>query len=143
MHKQEEPVVQNPPTDQTVTAATDGTALAEGQTPPVAVPPAEPAPPADGAQPPAQNPPEVPPAGNTAENPQNTGDTQGQTAAPPVTEAQAYLNQGYYIVQKGDSLVGICRKVYQTTAMMDQLCAANGIENADEIYAGQKLTLPN
>lgn len=143
VHKQEEPVVQNPPTEQTVTAATDGTTPAEGQTPPVAVPPAEPAPPADGAQPPAQNPPEVPPAGNTAENPQNAGDTQGQTAAPPVTEAQAYLNQGYYIVQKGDSLVGICRKVYQTTAMMDQLCAANGIENADEIYAGQKLTLPN
>ena len=139
VHKQEEPVVQNPPTDQTVTAATDGTDPVEGQTPPVAVPPAEPAPPADGAQPPAQNPPEVPPA----ENPQNAGDTQGQTAAPPVTEAQAYLNQGYYIVQKGDSLVGICRKVYQTTAMMDQLCAANGIENADEIYAGQKLTLPN
>lgn len=71
------------------------------------------------------------------------------TAAAPagttvaLTEAQTYLNQGYYIVQKGDSLVGICKKIYQTTAMMDKLCEVNGIENQDEIYAGQRLILPN
>lgn len=59
------------------------------------------------------------------------------------TEAQAYLSQGYYIVQKGDSLAGICRKIYQTTVMMDKLCEINGIDNPDSIYAGQYLTLPN
>ncbi len=64
-----------------------------------------------------------------------------ETAA--TTEAQTYLNQGYYVVQKGDSLVGICRKIYQTTAMMDKLCEVNGIEDEDSIYAGQYLTLPN
>ena len=58
-------------------------------------------------------------------------------------EAQTYLKQGYYIVQKGDSLVGICRKVYQTTAMMDKLCEANGIDDPNAIYAGQYLTLPH
>lgn len=67
--------------------------------------------------------------------------TSQSTAA--MTEAQTYLNQGYYIVQKGDSLVGICKKIYQTTAMMDKLCEANEIEDADAIYAGQKLILPN
>ena len=46
-------------------------------------------------------------------------------------------------VQKGDSLVGICRKIYQTTAMMDKVCEANGIDDPDAIYAGQYLTLPN
>lgn len=67
----------------------------------------------------------------------------GQAADPAMTEAQTYLSQGYYIVQKGDSLVGICRKIYQTTAMMDKLCEVNGIENQDAIFAGQYLTLPN
>lgn len=70
-----------------------------------------------------------------------TAGTAGETAA--TTEAQTYLNQGYYVVQKGDSLVGICRKIYQTTAMMDKLCEVNGIEDEDSIYAGQHLTLPN
>lgn len=65
-----------------------------------------------------------------------------ETAAA-LTEAQTYLQQGYYTVQQGDSLVGICKKIYQTTAMMDKLCEVNGIENQDEIYAGQKLILPN
>lgn len=68
---------------------------------------------------------------------------QSPDTSAAVTEAQAYLNQGYYVVQKGDSLVGICRKIYQTTAMMDKLCEINGIENQDAIYAGQYLTLPN
>lgn len=65
------------------------------------------------------------------------------TAAPVVSESQTYLNQGYYVVQKGDSLVGICRKIYQTTAMMEKLCEVNAIEDRDAIYAGQYLKLPN
>jgi LysM repeat protein len=64
-----------------------------------------------------------------------------QTTAEPT--AQTYLEQGYYIVQKGDNLAGICRKIYQTTAIMDKLCEINGIEDEDAIYAGQRLTLPN
>lgn len=64
-------------------------------------------------------------------------------AASGLLEAQTYLSQGYYIVQQGDSLVGICKKIYQTTAMMDKLCEVNEIENQNEIYAGQKLILPN
>lgn len=83
---------------------------------------------------------------DTADSASGTGSTDtaataGETAV--TTEAQTYLNQGYYVVQKGDSLVGICRKIYQTTAMMDKLCEVNGIEDEDSIYAGQYLTLPN
>lgn len=73
---------------------------------------------------------------------QEQGAQENQTT-PTMTEAQSYLNQGYYIVQQGDSLVGICKMIYQTTAMMDKLCEVNGIENPDAIYAGQYLTLPN
>lgn len=68
---------------------------------------------------------------------------QSQETAVVQSEASQYLSQGYYIVQKGDSLVGICRKVYNTTAMMDKLCETNGIDNPDAIYEGQYLTLPN
>ena len=66
-----------------------------------------------------------------------------QAAAAVQTEAQMYLSQGYYDVQKGDSLVGICRKIYQTTAMLDKLCEVNGIKDENAIYAGQRLILPN
>lgn len=71
-----------------------------------------------------------------------TNNATAQTSAA-TSEAAQYLSQGYYIVQKGDSLVGICRKVYNTTAMMDKLCETNEIENPDAIYEGQYLTLPN
>ena len=46
-------------------------------------------------------------------------------------------------MQQGDNLAAICRKIYQTTAMMDKVCEANGIDDPDAIYAGQYLTLPN
>ena len=83
-----------------------------------------------------------------AETQTDTGTVQADNAQAQETavvqpEASQYLSQGYYIVQKGDSLVGICRKVYNTTAMMDKLCETNGIENPDAIYEGQYLTLPN
>lgn len=88
--------------------------------------------------------------GNTdqAETQTDTGTVQADNAQAQETavvqpEASQYLSQGYYIVQKGDSLVGICRKVYNTTAMMDKLCETNGIDNPDAIYEGQYLTLPN
>ena len=72
-----------------------------------------------------------------------TDNAQAQETAVVQPEASQSLSQGYYIVQKGDSLVGICRKVYNTTAMMDKLCETNGIDNPDAIYEGQYLTLPN
>lgn len=74
---------------------------------------------------------------------EQTDNAQAQETAVVQPEASQYLSQGYYIVQKGDSLVGICRKVYNTTAMMDKLCETNGIDNPDAIYEGQYLTLPN
>lgn len=71
-------------------------------------------------------------------------ETQGSAAVEAQDAATVgYLEQGYYIVQKGDSLASICRKIYQTTAMMDKICEINGIDDPDSIYAGQYLTLPN
>lgn len=69
-----------------------------------------------------------------------SSDSQGEQARE--TAAQVYLDQGYYIVQEGDKLELICKKIYNTTAMLEQLCAANQITDMDKIYAGQKLVLP-
>ncbi len=80
---------------------------------------------------------------NTAQQTDTQTNNATAQASAASSEAAQYLSQGYYIVQKGDSLVGICRKVYNTTAMMDKLCETNGIENPDAIYEGQYLTLPN
>lgn len=78
--------------------------------------------------------------GGTAGQPDATN-AGGQTDEAS-TLAKTYLDQGYYIVQPGDKLELICRKIYQTTSMMDKLCEANQIDNVDKIYAGQKLILP-
>jgi len=66
-----------------------------------------------------------------------------EQATQTLAESQEYMSQGYYIVQAGDSLAGICRKIYHTTAMMDELCEINDIQDADAIYAGQRLVLPD
>ena len=83
-------------------------------------------------------------ADNTAKN--SAGDKEDETKAADsqkvLSESQKALNQGYYIVKKGDSLVTISRKLYKTDAMVDSICAANGIGNVDVIYEGQKLKLP-
>lgn len=60
-----------------------------------------------------------------------------------LSESDIYLAQGYYVVQAGDSLAGICRKIYHTTAMMDELCEINDIDDPDAIFAGQRLSLPD
>ena len=47
-----------------------------------------------------------------------------------------------YIVQKGDTLLGISRKIYGGDEELDAICALNGIDDSDRILAGQKLLLP-
>ena len=77
---------------------------------------------------------QIPVATETAEEP--------PVATTVLSEADIYLQQGYYIVQSGDSLAGICQKIYHTSAMMGQICELNKIENPDAIYAGQYIKLP-
>jgi len=47
-----------------------------------------------------------------------------------------------YTVQKGDTLLGISRKIYGSDARIGEICALNGIDDSDHILAGQKLLLP-
>lgn len=73
----------------------------------------------------------------------NEPDTKKETQeTSSLSEAQTCLLQGYYIVKKGDSLVGISKKLYGTASKARKICDLNGIEDMDKIYAGQRLDLP-
>ncbi len=49
----------------------------------------------------------------------------------------------YYIVKKGDTLVSISRDIYQSSAYVEKIKEANGLLDADKIYIGQRLIIPN
>lgn len=55
-------------------------------------------------------------------------------------ETAALADQDYYIVQKGESLLGISQKIYGKD-YTEQLCERNELEDENKIYAGQKLLL--
>ncbi|MDD6215387.1 MAG: LysM peptidoglycan-binding domain-containing protein [Roseburia sp.] len=71
-----------------------------------------------------------------------TGATTPVENQPVLTESETYLLQGYYIVQKGDSLALISQKIYQNVNKVPEICAKNGIADENTIYEGQKLLLP-
>ena len=51
-------------------------------------------------------------------------------------------SNGVYVVEKGDTLGIISRKMYGDITHVDAICRMNGIEDGDLIYVGQKLLLP-
>lgn len=76
---------------------------------------------------------------------EETTDTEAETketTAQAPTEAETILAQGYYIVESGDSLESISTKIYGNTSRVEKIKEINEIENADAIFAGQKLILP-
>ena len=77
-------------------------------------------------------------AGNTG-----TGEQQADASAQASAQTNEYLAQGYYVVQQGDKLLDISRKVYGNDQMVAAICEANGITDVNHIQAGDRLTLPN
>lgn len=49
----------------------------------------------------------------------------------------------FYIVKSGDSLGSIAESIYNSVSYVDDLMEANNISDADKIYEGQKLWLPD
>ncbi len=79
---------------------------------------------------------------DAAKDEDKTKKNDGAIDADSLSEEQKSLLQGYYVVKEGDSLVGISRKIYGTTAKARKICQLNGIDDMDMIYAGQRLELP-
>ncbi len=63
---------------------------------------------------------------------------QGRTMENNVTNG----DNGVYIVEQGDTLVIISKKIYGDMDHVDVICKMNGLEDGNLIYVGQKLVLP-
>ncbi len=66
----------------------------------------------------------------------------GEPSTANGTEETAAPQPRYYTVKPGDTLGSICISIYHDQGMMAKVCEANGIDNGDKIYVGQKLVLP-
>ena len=63
--------------------------------------------------------------------------------APASPAPQALMGiPATYTVQRGDNLLAISQRVYGSADMVQRIMEANGIEDADRIYFGQVLILP-
>ena len=80
-------------------------------------------------------------AGRTDEASQETN---GGTTPDPSTiqEELQGSSEDYYVVQKGDTLDLISKKLYGTTSETDAICRMNGLKDGNLIFIGQKLLLP-
>lgn len=71
--------------------------------------------------------------------------TPQQNATAPTDTAPTQENAASpkeYTVQKGETLVSICRKLYGGTAQMSEICNLNGITDPNQIRYGQTIKVP-
>ena len=73
----------------------------------------------------------------------------GTKTAPSQTAAEsdraaisAALASGTYQIQPGETLYGICLKLYGNGSRLEEICRLNGLEDENKIMAGQNLILP-
>ena len=73
-------------------------------------------------------------------------ETDGEKTAEAVSRPKRQLEpepgQTVYTVQQGDTLYGICFKMYQNLNRVDEICSINGLEDVNHLEAGTRLILP-
>ena len=57
-------------------------------------------------------------------------------------ETVSAVNYKVYTVTDGETLYGICYKLYQNLGHIDEICRVNALSDQNSIYAGQKLLVP-
>ena len=62
--------------------------------------------------------------------------------ASAVPSSSTNGSDGVYVVEKGDTLAIISKKMYGDVTHIDAICRMNGLSNGNLIYMGQKLLLP-
>lgn len=69
--------------------------------------------------------------------------TPDPTPEPPQEPTPEPVSQPVsYTIQRGDTLIEICMRQYGSDARVAEICELNGIIDADDIKAGQKILLP-
>ncbi len=71
-----------------------------------------------------------------------SADAPSETSGEDSTEASADGTYHIYTVSEGETLFGICYKLYQNVNHIDEICRANQLKSQDSIYAGQRLLVP-
>ncbi len=70
------------------------------------------------------------------------GDSPQATEAFAARQLEPAPGQGVYIVQPGETLYGICFKLYQNLSKVEEICQINGLEDIDMLEAGRRLIVP-
>lgn len=71
--------------------------------------------------------------------PAETGkETLPEAATPPPAASSYRVHQ----VASGETLYGICFKLYENLSHLDEICRVNGLSDVNSIEAGQKLLVP-
>lgn len=76
-------------------------------------------------------------------NEQKSNDQADQTVSGQTSsDSSDNGSNGVYVVEEGDTLAIISRKMYGDVNHVDAICRMNGITDGNLIYVGQKLLLP-
>lgn len=67
---------------------------------------------------------------------------QGEKDSNNAASTMQEMSEDIYIVEKGDTLARISKKVYGDTGHVDAICRMNGLSDGNLIFIGQKLLLP-
>ncbi len=78
----------------------------------------------------------------TSETPGSDAAAGGTADGQALTVTEGNGSDGVYIVEEGDTLAIISRKMYGDVTHVDAICKMNGITDGNLIYVGQKLLLP-
>lgn len=77
----------------------------------------------------------------SSEAPENVQEEKIRTEETKADEAGGTAYR-VYTVGEGETLYGICFKVYQNVNKLDEICRMNDLRDQNSIYAGQKLLMP-
>lgn len=80
--------------------------------------------------------PEPTPQPTSEPTPQPTPEPAPEPTPEPATELASY------VVQRGDTLIGICIRKYGSDARVREICSLNNIDDPDDIKEGEKIFLP-
>ena len=63
-------------------------------------------------------------------------------SATVAASGEGLTGKTLYEVQEGETLYGICLKIYGSGSKLEEICELNGLDDENKIISGQNLILP-